>query len=322
MSTEREGFDAATGGKNGRMGRPPRHDGSSDTQRRRLSARVLRRFLDADGTSHTRALAYETMFVVLSGFVGLLGLASLLNVEQVRGVITELGRTIAPGPAGELLAEAAASGSRHATTAAWFGLAAAAIAGTLAMAQIERSGNRLVGSELDRRIVSRYVVAFLLTVTVGVLLAAGALLLGAGRAVPTGFGWSDELRTTWSIVRWPIGVGVVATAMLLLLRVAPRSSLGAWRSVIGGTVVGVILWVAFTGLLSLYFAIGEGSSPYGPLLSIIALLLWSMFGSLALHLGMATAAELSGAPHPKPEDDVRLPEAPPVDRRVAEARTS
>jgi hypothetical protein len=40
------------------------------------------------------------------------------------------------------------------------------------------------------------------------------------------------------------------------------------------------MWAAFTGLLSLYFSIQTGSA-YGSLLSIVALLIWSMLTSLA-----------------------------------------
>lgn len=104
---------------------------------------------------------------------------------------------------------------------------------------------------------------------------------------------------------------IVAAAILLMFRFAPRSSLGPWRSLLIGSAVAVVLWVAFTGLLSLYFSLSSDSNPYGPLLSIVALLLWSMLGSLALTLGMATAAELSRAGH-RAEDVVTLPESAPA----------
>lgn len=278
-----------------------------------LPVRIVRRFLGADGTSHTRALAYSTMFVVLSGFIGLLGLASVLEVEEVRGIVTELGKSIAPGPSNELIQEAARSGARHATTAAVFGLAAAAVAGTIAMTQIERTGNRLAGSSRDRRAAPRFVIAFALAVTVGLVFAAGAMVLGAGRAIPSGSGWSDELRGAWSVARWPIGVVIVAAAILLMFRFAPRASLGPWRSLLIGSAVAVVLWVAFTGLLSLYFSLSSDSNPYGPLLSIVALLLWSMLGSLALTLGMATAAELSDTGRRGKDEVVTLPESAPAD---------
>ena len=284
------------------------------TSERSLPGRIIRRFLRADGMSHSRALAYETMLIVLSGFIGLLGIASLLDFEQIRGTVSELGRSIAPGPSGELLREAAASGARHATTAAVVGLAAAALAGTIAMAEVERTGNRIGGAERDRRLVFRYVMAFVLAVTVGPIFVAGGMALGASRAIPTGFGWSDELRGVWSAVRWPAGVVVIAVAILLLFRFAPKASLGPWRSLFAGTVVAVVMWVAFTGLLSLYFSLSSDSSPYGPLLSIVALMLWSMLGALALAIGMATAAELSRAGRPHEEEGVTLPEPPEQDR--------
>lgn len=287
---------------------------------RSLPGRVIRRFLRADGLSHSRALAYETMLIVFSGFIGLLGLASLLDIEEVRSTVTELGRSIAPGPSGELLRQAAASGARHATTAALVGLAGAASAGTIAMAEIERTGNRIAEMRRDRRFVFRYVMAFVLAVTVGLLFVAGAMALGAGRAIPTGFGWTDELRGIWSVARWPAGALVIAVAILLLFRFAPKANLGPWRSLLAGTAVAVVLWVAFTGLLSLYFSLASDSSPYGPLLAIIALMLWSMLGSIALAIGMATAAELSHAGRMNGKDDeetVTLPEPPEEDRSPA-----
>ena len=70
------------------------------------------------------------------------------------------------------------------------------------------------------------------------------------------------------------------------------------------------LWVAFTGPLSLYFSLVSDSSPYGPLLAIVALMLW-MLGSLALAVGMATAAELSDPRSPKERGEVvTFPEPP------------
>jgi hypothetical protein len=35
----------------------------------------IRRFVEADGPSHSRAFAYHSMFVLLSGFIGVIGLA-------------------------------------------------------------------------------------------------------------------------------------------------------------------------------------------------------------------------------------------------------
>lgn len=258
--------------------------------------RSLQRFVDADGTTHVRALAYESILIVLSGFIGVIGLASLLDAEWFRGVVVELSRTIAPGPAGRLIGGAARRGTRAGSSAAVFGLAAAFATGTLAMAQVERSANRIAGLAEDRPPVRRYVVAALLAGTVGVLLGLGGLLLGAGRAIASGVGWADQAETIWSIARWPIGFVVAAFAVFILFRIAPRRQIGPAPAILAGSLVAVVMWAVFTGLLSLYFSI-QTSSAYGALLSIVALLIWSMLTSLALHLGLATACELAAPRH-------------------------
>ena len=150
----------------------------------------------------------------------------------------------------------------------------------------------------DQLLGRRYLIACVLAATVGVIFLVGALILGAGRALPAGLGWTEEFARIWAFVRWPVGVAIVALAVTLLYRFAPRTRLGSGRAVVGGSVVAVILWVVFTGLLSLYFSL-RSSTPYGPLLSIVALLVWSMLSSLALHLGIATTCTLSGAPRPR-----------------------
>lgn len=270
----------------------------SSTGWRPVLGDALERFVTADGTTHVRALAYESAFIILSGFIGIVGLANVVDAEVLRGVVQELGRTVSPGPTGRLLAQAAEQGAQGGGIAALFGLGAALGSGTLAMAQVERSANRLAGSNEDRPIVRRYVVACALAATVGVLLLLGALILGAGRALPSGLGWTEEFLSVWAVVRWPVGVAIVALAVTLLYRFAPRQRLGPRSAVVGGSVVAVTLWVIFTGLLSLYFSF-RSSSPYGSLVSIIALLVWSMLSSLALHLGIATACTLSGARRPR-----------------------
>jgi uncharacterized BrkB/YihY/UPF0761 family membrane protein len=52
----------------------------------------------------------------------------------------------------------------------------------------------------------------------------------------------------------------------------------------------------FTVALSLWFANSSSSQTYGPLVSVIAILLWAGATSLALHLGLALTAELAAAP--------------------------
>jgi len=282
----------------GRISTAVRRDGASS-----VASAAIRRFMDADGTSHVRALAYQSIFVTLSGFIGLIGLASVLGIAEIRLAVQQMASTLSPGPSGKLLQQAAQHGSSSGTTAAVFGFLAALSAGTLAMAQVERSANRLAGVE-DRPPLERYVRAFVLAVSAGLLLAVGVLLLAGGQAVASGAGWKDTALSVWSVVRWPIGIAVVGAAIYLLFRAAPRRPIEPRRAAWIGVAVAVALWVLFTGALALYLSIGGGKT-YGSLIAIVALLLWSVLTSLSLHLGLSAAYELQSRVEP---GTVRLPE--------------
>ena len=256
-------------------------------------ADVVRRFRGADGTSHTRALAYQVLLVVLSGFIGLVGLASMLDVPEVRRLVQHLAETVSPGPSGSLLKEAAQQGASGGAVAAFVGLGTAWVAGTFAMAQVERSANRIAGRDRDRSTARRYLVAALVAVPVGLLLTLGGLAVGAGGAVVSGFGLEGAARTAWDIARWPVGLVLAGAGLLLMLRVSPSLPLGSTRHLLAGAGVSLAIWAAFTGLLSLYFALSSSTSrTYGPLLAVVALILWAGLTSLALHLGISTAVEL------------------------------
>jgi YihY family inner membrane protein len=271
----------------------------------------IRRFVEADGPSHSRAFAYHSMFVLLSGFIGVIGLATILDIEVFRSTVRELTVGLAPGPAGRVLQSAISHGSSQ-PTAAVLGLGAALVTGTLAMSQFQRSANRLLGIDRDRRPLRRLAVAFLLAMSAGLLLASAAMLLAGGRALATGTGW--DTTVAWTIVRWPLGVVVAGVAILLLYRVAPRGRPGSRSAMLIGSAVAIVLWILFTGLLAVYFAVGDRTAEtYGPLVGVVALLLWSGLSSLALHIGFAVTAQLAGRPGTSPRT-ITIPEAAPTPR--------
>jgi uncharacterized BrkB/YihY/UPF0761 family membrane protein len=274
---------------------------------RELARSSVRRFRNADGASHVRALAYQSMFVLISGFIGLVGLASAFDVPRVRGIVEQMADTLSPGPSGQLLQEAARQGANGGTTALVLGLLAALFAGTLAMVEVERFSNRLAGRTEDRPLGRRYVVAFMLALSAGVLLAAGGLALAGGQAVAEGLGWEGMALTIWTVARWPLGISVAAIGIYLLFRTAPRQRINSPAALAAGAAVAVLLWFLFSLALGVYFSVSSDAA-YGPLLAVIALLLWSSLSSLALQLGLAVAVELAIG-ESRSEGLVRLPES-------------
>ena len=261
----------------------------------RFTTDVMRRFSDADGSSHARALAYQTVFIMLSGFIGLVGLASVLGLGEIRRTVQHLATSLAPGPSGKLLQEAAQQGASGGAAAALLGLGAAWVSGMFAMAQVQRSADRMagIGHEQERSGAAKYARAAALAIPVGILLGVGGLVLAGGSSIVQGFGLEGSAGTLWNIVRWPLGVAFVGAGLLLMLHFAPTRPLGTPRRRVAGVGVALALWTVFTLLLSLYFSMSTTTTrTYGPLLAVMALVLWSGLTSLALHLGIATTVEL------------------------------
>ena len=255
----------------------------------------------------------------------MVGLATTVRLTTFRNILDRTVAGLAPGPSGRILTEALHQGSKTAGSAALIaGLAATLSSGTIAMAQIQRGANRVYGIERDRPALRRYLVAFLLDLTAGVMLVGAFVLLAAGGALADAGrsnGWSSTAATGFSIARWPAGILLAVAAITLILKVAPYRNQPKLSWLVGGTVVAAVLWLVFTGLLALYFVLDKQlGETYGPLLGIIGLLLWAYLTSIALYLGLAFAAQLESLRTPPPvpstksalDATVTLPEAEPI----------
>ena len=239
------------------------------------------------------------------------GLAAALDQETFARVVRETIAELAPGAVGDILTEALQQGTRSARqetgeTALAAGFFAALIAGTTALAQVERGANRIYGVERDRPFLRKYLLAMVLAVTAGTLALLSLVVLVAGSAVKDAAGWSEGFDTAWAVIRWPLGLACVVGAVSLLFEVSPyrRQPEATWLAFGGGVAAG--LWLVFMGGLKVYIDATESfGSTYGPVAGTIGLLLWAFLTSLALFGGLAFAAQLeavrAGAPDPRRE---------------------
>jgi YihY family inner membrane protein len=288
-------------------------DDALETLRSTGWARLLKdaflRFRAADGFSHSRALAFQVMLTLLPFVIAVVGLATALQVEQVRELVTRTVDRLAPGPAGQLFTQAIRQGAKSAAsgglTALLLGAAAALTSATLAMGQIERGANRVYGVEQDRPTAEKYLNGFKLACTAGILTVAAFVLIVAGSDLASGSGASGPLSAIWSVLRWPLSIAFVIVAFALLFKAAPRRRQPSWSWLAVGSGMSVLLWFVFTGLLALYLNAASGTfgRTYGPLTGIIAILIWTFLTSLAIYLGLAFAAQLeavrAGVPQPR-----------------------
>jgi YihY family inner membrane protein len=267
------------------------------------------RFRAADGTSHSRGLAFQVMLALLPFVIAVVGLATVLNVDELRQILTQAVDRFAPGPAGEIFTQAIRQGAKSAARGGIFALLAGAVAAlasaTLAMGQIERGANRLYGIEQDRPTTQKYWNGFKLACTAGVLTVVAFMLIVGGGDVAQAVGLSGAVKGLWTVLRWPISIAFVIVAFAMLFKAAPRRNQPSWSWLAVGSGVSVLLWFVFTGLLALYLDVSSGTfgRTYGPLTGVIAVLLWTFLTSLAIYLGLAFAAQLeavrAGVPAPR-----------------------
>jgi YihY family inner membrane protein len=266
--------------------------------RRRLILDSVTRFRAADGFSHSRALAFQLTLTLLPALIAVVGLAAALDQEGFRRVVEDTIRAFAPGAAGDILTDALRQGSTSAgresgETALTAGAIAAAVAGTTAMAQIERGANRLYGVERDRPFVRKYLTALAMAATAGVLALLSLVVLMGGAAIRDSVGWGGEAEAVWRILRWPLGVAFAVCSVALLFQRSPRRRQPEASWLAFGAGVSVVLWLAFMAVLALYIDATESfGATYGPLAGTIGVLLWTLLTSVALFLGLAFAAQL------------------------------
>jgi YihY family inner membrane protein len=269
-----------------------------DVGRRQLVLDSIDRFRAADAFSHSRALAFQFTLTLLPAVIALVGLAAALDQEDVTRAVRATIEALAPGAAGEILTDALRQGSTAASkengeTALTAGAVAALIAGTTAMAQIERGANRLYGVEKDRPFLRKYFRALLLALSAGVLALLSVLVLVGGSAVRDAAGWSDGFDTAWSIARWPLGLAFAIAAVAALFEWAPRRRQPEPTWLAFGAAASTLLWLVFMAIFAVYVeAAGSFGRTYGPIAGTIGVLLWAFLSAVALFAGLALAAQL------------------------------
>ena len=266
--------------------------------RRRLLLDTADRFRAADGFSHSRALAFQVTLTLLPAQIAVVGLAAALEVEAFTEVVRETIKQIAPGPVGDIFTEALRQGNSVARqeageTALAGGAIAAAIAGTTAMAQVERGANRIYGIEQDRPFLRKYLRGAVLAAIAGTLALFSVCLLVGGSVIRDQVGFAGTLDTVWVTVRWPLGIVLAVGTIAVLFEYAPRRRQPEASWLAFGAAVATLLWLAFMGVLLVYLeATGGFGATYGPIAGTIGVLLWTFLSSVALFLGLSFAAQL------------------------------
>jgi YihY family inner membrane protein len=293
------------------------HQGAGDvrdqlrkTGTARLFVGAAIRFRAGDGTSYARALGHSSVTTLIPAVIATIGLVTTFDLPGLKSVLEDAARSFAPGPAGSILTETLAQAKPSSgATALLAGLAGMLFSGTVGMTHLERAANRIYGVDEDRSPWRRYGLALALAATVEVMLMAGLAVIVFGGSIGEGGDGSSIAQGSgiWAVLRWPIGVALIAVAMTIIFKVVPNRRQPQFSWLLSGTTVSVAVWVLATILLGLFYehATVLGGS-YGPLLGIIALLVWGYATGVAVLFGLASAAQLeaerAGEMDPAPDE--------------------
>jgi membrane protein len=141
-----------------------------------------------------------------------------------------------------------------------------------------------------------------LTAIVLVLLSSATVIVLAvlivfggpiGQAIADHAGLGGAFTLLWSIARWPIAFVAVLLLFGLIYYYAPNVEHRRWKWVTPGSFVGALLWLALSGLFTLYVTFaGSYSKTYGSLAAGVILMLWLNYSAWAILFGAELNSEL------------------------------
>jgi membrane protein len=251
-------------------------------------------FLSDDCMGLAQQIAYSWMlafFPAVAFFLGLLG---------VLGLYDQLQSFLAPiSPHGvirfiEGLQKDSKGGAS--VTALVVGGIGATWAASGAMGSVIKSVNRAYDRLETRPFWKTRITAVVLVLlsSATILVLAVLIVFGGpiGHAIADKAGLGGAFTLLWGLARWPIAFVAVLLLFGLIYYYAPNVEHRRWRWVTPGAFVGALLWLALSGLFTLYVTFaGSYSKTYGSLAAGVILMLWLNYSAYAILFG----AELNAA---------------------------
>lgn len=252
-------------------------------------------FLADDCMGLAQQIAYSWMlafFPAVAFFLGLLGVLHLYDQLQTflapispHGVIHFI----------EGLQKDSKGGAS--VTALVLGGAGAVWAASGAMGSVIKAVNRAYERMETRPFWKTRIVAIVLVLlsSATVLVLAVLIVFGAplGQAIADKAGLGGAFTLLWSIARWPIAFVAVLLLFGLIYYFAPNVDHRRWHWVTPGSFVGALLWLALSGLFTLYVTFaGSYSKTYGSLAAGVILMLWLNYSAWAILFGAELNSEL------------------------------
>ena len=257
--------------------------------------RAFKSFLADDAMGMSAQVAFSSLLAFFPAMVFLVGLLDLIGAYET---LSEFLAPIAPGDVLKTIETLQEDTSKGTSVVAFFVGAAGAIwAASGAMNAVIKAVNRAYDRVETRPFWRTRLIAAVLVVLMGLVLAGLLLLivfggpLGTAIAEKAGLGGAFELL--WGVLRWPIAFLAILLFFSLVYHLAPNVDVRNWKWISPGSLTGSVGWLALSGLFALYTSFSDSySKTYGALASGIVLLLWLNYSAFALLFGAELNSEL------------------------------
>jgi membrane protein len=240
-------------------------------------------------------VAFSSLLAFFPAMVFLVGLLDLFGAYDA---LKEFLAPVAPGDVLKTIDTLQQDTSKGTSVVAFVVGAAGAIwAASGAMGAVIKAVNRAYDRVETRPFWKTRLIAIVLVVLMGLVLAGLLLLIvfggPLGTAIADKAGLGSAFEVIWTILRWPIAFVAILLFFGLVYYLAPNVDIRNWKWLTPGSLVGSLMWLALSGLFALYTSLSDSySKTYGALASGIVLLLWLNYSAFALLFGAELNSEL------------------------------
>jgi membrane protein len=257
--------------------------------------RAASEFLADDCMGLSRQIAFSAMLAFFPAAAFFLGLLNVLGLfDDVQSFLA----TVAPSGVIDFIEGLQRDTSGGSGVAALvIGGVGAVWAASGAMGTVINAVNRAYDRMETRPIWHVRGISIALTILVGTTLIVLTVLIvfggPIGHAIADKAGLGSAFDVLWGILRWPIAFVAVLILFAFVYYFAPNEAHRRWQWVTPGSVVAALMWLALSGLFTLYVTFaGSYSKTYGSLAAGVILLLWLNYSAWAVLFGAELNAEL------------------------------
>jgi membrane protein len=261
--------------------------------------RAFKGFMADNATLLASALAYASFLAIPSALLVLVGLFTLVaSPETITSFLNHLSGIVPPETTKLLkdsllrLDQSPSSG----VVMTIVGFLIALWSATGAMTAYMIAVNIAYGRKDRRKFVRKRIVAVEMVVVMVLAFALVAALLIFGpyleHWIGDTLGIQGVLSWAWWLAQWPILLAGLLVAFATMLFLGPDVDHPRWQFLTPGAVVAVVIWIAASGLFSVYTSMfGSYNKTWGSLAAVIVMLTWLWISAMALLLGAEINAE-------------------------------